>query len=463
MKFDQFISWRNLKWCLAIPLLGISSCKILLESPEKQAPISSRYQKMNASVNENDSSKARVIVIVKSDLLPDTPPVKKNLLNFSGEGQKALIDAYNGRAHSTDELNGMIGANYFQDDDNSNVIDFTTRTVSLTISVQNRDFFGGLAGDSSFADRLEKIRFRLALDQKDVFKFTSWNKINTQFGKFYVGNRTYTGSQTATISPSIPIGAASLSLGSFAGTNQYAESDTISEQYISSNGILHNDNFIIEQDGTPKTTLMGNTIVQITVKAKNTDSKHAIVLDNLTGEDGKPAASEKVKLTQKTVLFAIFAKNADGSKNDTSKLTAKLSFDYVLRHINHGFRTFAESDDEITYYYGTVKDQPVDILGPKDLGLKLFYLTIDGQFIKLRNTTIADPDEQFTTTDFLSNDEALAFLRWLLAQPDSNSEIKIGAKYQVGILNTNGTFKLLTKNYMNNHKLLIKELENLKQ
>lgn len=452
MKFDMIISARLFKWCLAVTLLVMSSCRIILQSSETQVSLESRYTKMDSSVHEIDSAKSRVTVNIKADLLSAAPAGNTTLLNFSNEGQKALINAYNGRAHGVDELNNMISSSYFNSDGNSSVIDLTTRTVSLTISVQNRDFFGGLSGDSSFADRLEKIRFRLALDQKDVFKFKSWNKVNTQFGKFYVGSRSYTGSQTATLSPSIPLAAGSVSLGSLSGTNQYAESDTVSEQYISSNGVLRDDNFIIEQDGTPKTTLMGNTIVQITVKAKTIDSEHAIELSNLNGDDRKPNPAEKVKLTRKTILFAAFP------DTNNKKLTAKLSFDYVLRHIVHGFRTFAESDDQIKYYYGTVKDEPVDILTRDDLGLKVFYLTIDGQPLKLRDLTIADPAEQIITTGLLSNDEALAFLNWLLAPPGGNGEIKIAGRYLLGSTDpADGSFKPLTKSRINSHNLSVIE------
>ncbi|MFI5163386.1 MAG: hypothetical protein ACHQHN_19055 [Sphingobacteriales bacterium] len=441
-------------WWLA-GLLLLSSCSILIKSPEKQVSLEARYQQMNASVPENDPNKTRIKVEVKSDLLPDATPLKKNVLNFSDGGQKALIHALDRRAGSADEFKSMIGTTYFKDDDNSNIIDHTSQTLSLTISVQNKDFFAGLSGDTSFADRLEKIRFKIALDQKDVFKFDTWNKINTQFGRFYIGTRTYTGSRTATVNPSIPIGAANLSLGSFSGTNEYAESDTLSQQVMSSNGILHDDYFTLEQDGTPKTALLGNTIIQITIKAKKTASKLAIVLDNLTDNDGKTNPPDKVKVNIKTILYPVYPSTI---KDSNRKVTAKLSFDYVLRHINHGFRTFAESDDDITYYYGTITDQPVKILNADDLGLKLFYVTVDGEFIKLRDVTIADAAENLTTTGFLSNDEALAFMNWLMAPPGGGGQIKIAGKYQVGVLDAAGIFRPLSKNYLRSHMLLIRVL-----
>jgi hypothetical protein len=412
---------------------------------------------MNESKKDTDSSKTSITVMVKSDLVPDSIPKKKTLLNFSDQGQKALISAYNSRTHTNDELKGLLGGNYFTDDDKSNVIDFTKRTISLTISVQNRDFFGVTSPDSSFADRLEKIRFHLALDQNDVFKFKSWNKVNTQFGRFYVGSRAYTGSITPTLSPSIGIGTVTASAGSLAATRQYAETDTVSEQYVSSNGVLFDDSFTIEQDGTPKTTLMGNTILQLTIKAKHIDSKPVIAFDKLTGDDDKPISGDKVKLTKKTVLFAIFPKKADKDKTPR-KLTGKLTFDYVLRHVDHNFRTFAESDDEITYHYGTVSGQNVDLLGEDDLGQKLFYLTLDGQFLKLRNTAIRNPSEQYGTVAFLSDDEALAFLDWLLMQTDSDDPIRIGGRYQVeGIGPDNMHFVSRSRNYLNAHKIVIIE------
>jgi len=89
MKFDMIISSRLFKGCLAVALLGMSSCRIILQSPEKQVSLESRYQKMNKSVEDDSVKTARVIVDVKSDLLPEPSPGKINLLNFSGEGQNS--------------------------------------------------------------------------------------------------------------------------------------------------------------------------------------------------------------------------------------------------------------------------------------------------------------------------------------------------------------------------------------
>jgi len=454
MKSEKLAGRRMLNVGMGLLLLSIASCKILVETPEKHVVLDARYQKMDVAVLLNDSAKAPVVVTVRSDFVPDTVAKKKTILNFSDQGQKALINAYNGRAHADDDaFKGFLGSNYFADNDKSNVVDFTTRTISITISVQNQDFFGVANVDSTFADRLEKIRFKLVLDQAEDFKFKSWNKMATQYGKFYADSRSYTGSITPTLSPALTIGTVTASAGSLASTRQYAEADTVYEQYVSSNGILFDDNFVIEQDGTPKTTLMGNTILQVTLKAKHVDSKHAIALDKLY-DSSMPNTGDKVKLTKKTVLFPIFT----GTKTNVhDRISGTLSFEYLLRHVVSGVRTFAESDDQIQYQYGTIKGQKVNLLGKDDMGIKLFKVIVDGQYITLKNTQIHDPSEAYSAAAFLTNDEALAFLNWLQSQPNGDGIIGLAGPYQVGGIDNNGHFGTFSPNYLHAHKLSIIE------
>lgn len=414
---------------LAFVAIMLQSC-YLFKVPENIAPLTSRF-KGTPQYKHLDDKDAPISIELHADIDPVNPDQEKTIFDFKGEAQQALVDYYGKKVKDPADLPGKLNFKIRDDDEMRLVTAYTTKDLILTISVKPHDFFASVSTQApTFGDRLEKVNLKLTLDAANKsLQFKSWNKINTQFGRYYVGSASYTGSQELNINPSVPIGAANLSLGSYDLKNQYQETDTIAPQFVQSNGILHAYDFAIEQNGTAKTSVMGNTIVQLKIISDQNHITYVFKADNILDDNGNYNSAEKVGLTKQAILFPAMPPGQ-------TQLKGTLSCEYIYRHIDKGLSTYSESDDEVTYMYGTVNTDATILIKDDQLKPAQYFIKYDGQNLVFNDTRLPDHTKSFSNMVFKSFAEAKDFMNWLITMAQkSGTAISVSKKrFEVKVL-----------------------------
>ncbi|WP_158799847.1 hypothetical protein [Pedobacter sp. L105] len=418
---------------ILLPVLSLfSACSAYRNTPQK-APLMARYGTMVDPIRK-DGNNAPIALTTLANINAETPDrtEPKTILNFQGEGQKELIAAYAKMSKTPEALKASINSVYFSKSDDNSATDYTNANITLTISVAPKDPDKITQQNLALGDRLEKIKMDFTLNEnQDGVYFKTWDQFKTQYGHFYIGSRSFTGSQEVNINPSVTLASGAVfALGNHDSNSQYVEQDTISQQIVVSNGILKDNNFSIMQTGTPKTTLLGNTIINLTIG--NTQPKPAYIssFENMTGNNIIPGP-EAVKLRLKEIIIPIINRDIKG----------KLTVTYLYRHIRKGDRTYSEADDEVEYAYGTVTSDNVLLIKQKDLH-PIFYELIDPS--SQRNLVFQLQDINETGKHpfdlyFSSQEEAANFLTWLkLIINKRSSDILFDKQYRLVVKDVNG-------------------------
>jgi hypothetical protein len=424
-------------------MVGLQSCFVFKNGPAS-APLEGRYKKL-LNPAAMDNGKAPISVNVVSSINPDPADTTKpkTIMNLQGQGQRELISEYAKIYKKPGDFKDALNTVYFKKKDDGGLADFSSKSISITISVAKIWPQALTAADLALGDRLEMITMKFKLDDslQGVY-FKSWDRFKTQYGRFFIGSRSFTGNQELNINPSITLAnAAALSLGNYDTKSQYTEQDTLSQQVIVSNGVLNEKDFMVDQTGTPKTSLLGNTILNITIGTKTPVPGTFFSFDTLFA-GSKIAASSKVKMTLKKYLVS------DNSKPITGTLTCA----YRYRHITNGDRTYGESDDTVQYEYGTIT-QPVKLVEEKDLMPKYWYIHDSINNVNLEVKDILNTSVKNYDLDFASNDEAVDFLGWLIhmtTPPVKKASGKKSKRIATAILPPddivfNGRYKLVVK------------------
>ncbi|MBS1503060.1 MAG: hypothetical protein JST32_13415 [Bacteroidetes bacterium] len=396
---------KNFHYCATLLLFvtGLPSCMVFKNGPAS-APLEARYKKLLDPVTA-DGSNAPIAINVVSSIIPDQPDTAnpKTIMNLQGQGQRELISQYAKLYSKPADFQNALNTVFFKKKDDSGPIDFSSKSIAVTISV-TKVLPKLLSIDNiALGDRLEMITMKFKLDDglQGVY-FKSWDRFKTQYGRFYIGSRSFTGNQELNVNPSVTLAnTAAFSLGNYDTKGQYTEQDTISQQVVVSNGILNDHDFMIDQTGTPKTTLMGNTILNITVGSRALVPGTFFSFDALFA-DNKVAAASKVKMSMRNYLIS----------DNSNEIKGTLTCTYRYRHIKAGDRTYGESDDTVQYIYGTITT-PAVLITKEDLKPRYFYIhdNIIGANIEVQD--IFDPRAKNRDLDFASNDEAADFLVWL--------------------------------------------------
>jgi hypothetical protein len=389
---------------LPVVLCSLQAC-VLFKNGAASAPLEGRYKTLLMPVPLNEAE-APIKINVTSSLNPDPVDTTKprTIMNLQGQGQRELISQYSKLYKKPSDFKDALNTIYFKKKDDGSPTDFSNKSITVTISVTKVLPATITAKDLALGDRLEMITMNFSLDDslQGVY-FKSWDHFKTQYGRFFIGSRSFTGNQDLTISPSVTLAnTAAFSAGSYASNSQYTEQDTLSQQVVVSNGILNDKSFLIDQTGTPKTSLMGNSILNITIGSKTPVRGTFFSFDTLFNGP-KIVSPDKIKVSLKNYIIA------DNSKD----ITGTLRCNYRYRHITGGDRTYGESDDTVQYKYGTITVPNVKLIEKKNLKPRYWYIqnTIDKKNLEIKdlfNASLNNYDLAFG-----SYDEAEDFIAWL--------------------------------------------------
>ena len=391
---------------LLMVVSSLQSCFVYKNGPAS-APTLSRYKTLAEPVIMNDAN-APIEIKIISSINPeaiDTPP-GKTIMDLQGQGQRELISQF-GKLYDRKpgEFKKALNTVYLKDIEDSAPSDFTNKSVTVTLSIVKKPISPQTKNDFALGDRLENIKMCFKLDSglQGVY-FKSWDRVKTQFGRFFIGSRSFTGNQEVNINPSITLAsAAAFSIGNADSKSQYTEQDTLTQLTVVSNGVLYDDSFSLEQTGTPKTTLLGNSIINLKIGTKTPITSTFFSFDKLyTGDKITPLKNVKINLKTYWV--------ADNSKDITGTLTCT----YRFRHVTGADRTYAESDDTVQYQDGEIIKRHIKLVEKKDIKPRYWYIQDVSTNQNLQIKDLLNTSVSIRDVAFASENEAVDFLGWLI-------------------------------------------------
>ncbi|MFN8211563.1 MAG: hypothetical protein U0T33_11450 [Bacteroidales bacterium] len=271
----------------------------------------------------------------------------KTLWDLSAEAQSQFIKILNTRLPHNGMFFNSFNTRYLTVDDEAEYV-YTDHELRLVFSVGRNRYAKGVTP----ADRLEYIKIRLSLPGDSVLSFRYWDLFSTEYATINIGDVSFT--KTIELSSSVKGSekivdnttekSAGLS-ASFTGK----EDQKVSYRYLKMNGSMKKNSITMEEEGTRECDLAGNIITQVKLsfgKYPLTTVSMISLLDS-NGKFNQPAAVIPVYSTASVPLM----------KNIRDTIFGLLELDYLFRNVKKGENTFAEWDDAVTMYSGSVSSK----------------------------------------------------------------------------------------------------------
>jgi hypothetical protein len=405
-----------MKYFYLLILLGIFGCNIF--HPERhKTPLLNRYAKIDTSIerSDNNSVVAVTTLVIPAEILDTSKDGGKTIFDLQGNGQKALVEAFSKKDDDGQKrLNGLLNAQY--QTKKGNTTSLVKKDYTIVFSTVLKDFYSLITRSLSEGDRIAKLRITVSipLADRDSVKFLKWDKFTTQFAQFNIGGASFNVAKQATLNPSIPIGAGSLSAGTLGNTSTYQENDSLQLRFVLLNGTLTKDSIILDQTGTPQIDLQGNTAIGLSVSFPFKEPPPFFVFEGLQNADDTYQVPEKISVKQSGVPYPQL----------TRDINLDLRVDYVIRHIIKGDISFTEGDDEISYYWGHFTNVIPQFIKFADLRPKSWNIT---------NKTIDlglfdESSNGYHEIAFASYSDANDFLEWAahIVPSTNGNKIKLG-------------------------------------
>ena len=407
------------KALIAVGLVTLLGGCSFFGSPVKTGVINRRYMTLDSSVEANDSQ-APVRVLMRTALTTPVPDTGRSVFNLDGRGQAALLS----KITKPEDVAALLNAKYQVTVDDGTAIDQTKPKISVVLTVQLKEYYSGLPGKFSLADRVEFLRVRFALDSasRELARFASWDKVATQYGQINLGVVGFGDTRSLTISPSIPVfnGATGqlLTGGSYVGSTTGQESDTLQQRLTTLNGVLQDGEFILEEHGNAKMPVDGNTSLNVVMDYFNKDGLGYFIIDGLR-EKEQYASPSKLHPKAGTLQFP-----------KTGDLFGTLTADYAVRHIKHGAETYTEGDDIVNYIHGRITRKHVRLLLNRQVETNFFGLVLHDSLQIHIQDTLTHGQELYRPLYFRSFKEASDFREWLQDQlpkyKEKGKSLKVG-------------------------------------
>lgn len=191
------------------------------------------------------------------------------------------------------------------------------------------------------------------------------------------------------------------------------EKQNIHYRHITVNGCISDSLIEIEEEGARDIDLAGNVIADVSVRFPETPIRVATAL-NLLDSNAKFNIPESTKLRFDIVNIP----SLNGTFVDT--IRAYLTFEYYYRHVEKGYETFYEWDDEVAYYYGNIENRIINLFYKTDYLHKFYFIRLDKKTGCLDSSRMFVSDEQTKQEYFLvfkNYVDARNFTKWLINYP----------------------------------------------
>lgn len=347
-----------------------------------------------------------------------TSPAGKNLWELSASAQTRLIQILDSRYPDNSQFISALNHEYLTEEAIPSY-DYTRKNLRMVFTIsRERDYpslkGGSLSGHFSPADRIEYLKFSLAIPDDYNLHFTEWNRYGTEYGEIEIGDISFTQSldleAEGTVYERVDLdGTASL---------RRTEKQEIRSRYLKLNGSISENKITIEEEGTREIDLTGNVIVDVSVEFDAFPERITVPLFSGTGK----TAEDTTRVAALQFMDVLVPRIEEAP--DT--IRAVLELDYVYRHVKSGWKTFQEWDDHVEYYTGSIRKEIP--LFHRDDYLPSFYCIGTDRDEKKAVKTRSAPGRTYPLY-FRSYSDASRFCEWLTGYPasvDQADEIIIG-------------------------------------
>ncbi len=335
---------------------------------------------------------------------------EKNLWTLSANAQSHLVQILDRRYPDNEQFMGAMAGNFGTN--NEAQLDLTRKDLRMVFTLSKiRDYsvLKDATGRFSPADRIEYLKLSLEIPEDYKLRFYEWNRYITEYGEIDIADVSF--SRNLDLSVDGSPGGTDLSSEASLGRN---EKQVVSKRYLKLNGSISDQCMVIEAEGNREVDLTGNVTADVSLLF---DGFPEIVMVPVfaVSEDGNKELS--------ALNFVDMVVPAMSDAPDT--IFADLELNYIYRHVASGWNTFAEWDDGVEYYQGSVQKK-VPLFLKKDYLPGLFCIGTDQggrDALKLHLSS-----EKEYLLQFMDQHDASRFLEWLSnPQPRPADPVFIGS------------------------------------
>jgi len=247
------------------------------------------------------------------------------------------------------------------------------------------------------ADRIEYLKIEVEIPSENNLRFTHWNHFSTEYGEFEIADVSFARNLDLTVES--PLG---LKDAEGKGSFNRSEKQQIKSRYLKLSGSLNHHTITMEQEGNREIDLTGNVIAGLSLRFDGFPERITIPL--YAGESDETLG----RPTLETLRFVDLLVPRLEEVPDT--LFAVLFMEYIYRHVESGWKTFAEWDDQVEYYTGNLQ-KTVPLLIKSDFVPKFFCIGTD-QDNKEAVKVSMGTDAVFLL-QFMDLKNAKSFLEWM--------------------------------------------------
>ncbi len=277
------------------------------------------------------------VELFRSSLANETLPQQDmNLWNLSANAQTRLVQILDERYPDNAQFMSALSRDYRLNGE-STMEDFASKELLMVFSVtRKRDYprINDQAGRFSPADRIEYLKLSLEIPEENRLKFTRWNRYATEYGELEIADVSF--------SRSLELDAAGdpggVDMGAKASLSRN-ERQVVETRYLKLNGSLNDTQMVLEEEGTREMDLTGNISANVSLEFEAFPER---VVEPFFSDSGD------LVIQFRDVLVPALEWAPD-------TLFATMKLEYIYRHVQSGWHTYAEWDDKVEYYEGRVK------------------------------------------------------------------------------------------------------------
>jgi len=376
---------------LLLILVALSACA----TPE----LAKRYTEAHFAQLTTDDVKKYVTIKVASYPISTNSSQYKKIFDLSDHGQQAFVNALKEKEKETEKfLSKLISP--LESTPLKNDIDLTKFSRKLVFSIKNEK--------DNLANRIDSIKLTLTIkkekDEKKVkVKFSTWDKIVTNYQNIDIEKLTLGKKSSFSFSPEITTAAgASAKFGSVSYERSLQEEANIKDRSVIT-GSLTDTEAILFQKGAPGMDLSGNLIADVEFEATDIAPTILYKFDNLFS-DGSPETDPKKITISKTLA------RYPNLKQD---IKGELEVDFVYREVTGGEKTFLEGDDVVVFQKGKdiIGDSDITLIKKEEVAVKTWRIIKDNNDLHI----LFKGRTEATVIDFPSFADADTFRQWLLS------------------------------------------------
>ena len=332
---------------------------------------------------------------------------EKNLWTLSANAQSHLVQILDERYPDNEQFVSALSGSFGTV--TTPMEELTRKDLLMVFTIRkNRDYaqINNPAGRFSPADRIEYLKLSLSIPEHYNLRFYEWNRYTTEYGEIEIADMSFSRNLDLSLDGSSGL----VDLGSEASLGKN-EKQVLSKRYLKLNGSISDQRVVIEAEGTREMDLTGNVSADVSLQF---DGFPEVVMIPVfaADEDGNTVLS--------TLDFVDVVVPAMSDAPDT--IFANLNLHYIYRHVASGWNTFAEWDDKVEYYQGSI-GRKVPLLLKKDY-LPLFFCIGTDQGSKEALTFRKTPDKEYLV-QFKDYPEAAGFLEWLQDPSQKKNDLVI--------------------------------------